>query len=83
MNPNCYLLIFIMLTTASARLTTDLAALLDNIASLDSKQRQHWLNTIKMNTYLTVQLTEAFENYHNKPSQDALLTGKVRMCIKY
>lgn len=57
-----------------SKLTTGMATLLDDIASVSATDRHRHLTVLKMATFIAVQLTELYENYHNKPSQDALLT---------
>ena len=68
----------VFIPPALSKLTTHLATLLDDISSLGGSERQHWLNVLKMLSYLACNLTEAYEAHHNKPSQNALLgTAKV------
>ncbi|XP_018015695.1 condensin complex subunit 1 isoform X2 [Hyalella azteca] len=70
---------FNLMVKVMTQQTTDLASLLDDIANVSASARSQNFTILKMNTFLAVQLTEAFENHHNKPSQDAFLaTGKSR-----
>ncbi|KAF2368286.1 Condensin complex subunit 1 C-terminal [Trinorchestia longiramus] len=70
---------FNFMVKVMSKLTTSVASVLDDIASVSTSDRNQHLTVLKMTTFIVVQLTEAYENFHNKPSQDALLTtGKSR-----
>lgn len=59
-----------------SRVTAELALLLDE-RDMSGREKHCWLNVLKMTTYLACNLTEAFENNHNKLTTDTLLLGKV------
>lgn len=40
-------------------------------------EQKVWLLTLKMNTYIACNLTEAFESNYNKPSTEIILSNKV------
>nr|XP_053639720.1 condensin complex subunit 1-like [Cherax quadricarinatus] len=66
-----------LLVKAMAKVTAELSLLLDG-GDLSGRDKHRWLNILKMTTYLACNLTEAFENKHNKPTTDTVLTGKAR-----
>ncbi|XP_076036312.1 CAP-D2 condensin subunit [Oratosquilla oratoria] len=60
---------------AMAKVTAELGLVLDE-GDLSANTRSHWLNVLKMTTYIGCMVMETFEVEFSKPSTDTLLAGK-------